>query len=48
LAAVRADGLLEERTLPYDEEQIERLLRRCPGPPLLEHQPTPSNTSRAA
>src|SRR5689334_4469375 len=28
LAAVRADELLEERTLPYDEEQVERVLRR--------------------
>src|SRR3954467_15145444 len=27
-AAVRDDELLEERTLPYDEEQVERLLRR--------------------
>jgi len=31
LAAVRADELLEERTLPYDEEQVGRLLRRWPG-----------------
>src|SRR5207247_6835496 len=31
LAAVRADEVLEERTLPYDEEQVERLLRRWPG-----------------
>jgi transposase len=31
LAAVRADELLDERTLPYDEEQVERLLRRWPG-----------------
>jgi transposase len=31
LAAVRADQLLEERTLPYDEEQVERLLRRWPS-----------------
>src|SRR5215217_4444937 len=31
LAAVRADALLEERTLPYDEEAVERLLRRWPG-----------------
>jgi transposase len=31
LAAVRADELLEERTLPYDEEQVERVLRRWPG-----------------
>jgi hypothetical protein len=31
LAAVRADELLEERTLPYDEEAIERLLRRWPA-----------------
>ena len=27
LAAVRADELLEERTLPYDPEAVERLLR---------------------
>jgi transposase len=25
------DELLEERTLPYDEEQVERLLRRWPS-----------------
>jgi hypothetical protein len=25
LAAVRADELLEERTLPYDEEAVERV-----------------------
>src|SRR5213592_4200005 len=31
LAAVRADQLLEERTLAYDEEAVERLLRRWPG-----------------
>ncbi|MGH8735019.1 MAG: IS110 family transposase [Burkholderiales bacterium] len=31
LAAVRADELLEERTLPYDEEAVERALRRWPG-----------------
>jgi transposase len=31
LAAVRADELLEERTLPYDEGQLERLLRRWPS-----------------
>jgi transposase len=31
LAAVRADELVEERTLPYDEEQLERLLSRWPG-----------------
>src|SRR5437870_13205491 len=30
LAAMRADELLEERTLPYDEETVERLLRRWP------------------
>src|SRR3954453_16566961 len=30
LAAVRADELLEERTLPYDEEAVERLLRCWP------------------
>src|SRR2546425_386840 len=31
VAAVRADELLEERTLPYAEEQVERLLRRWPS-----------------
>jgi transposase len=31
LAAVRADELLDERTLPYDEGEVERLLRRWPG-----------------
>jgi transposase len=30
LAAVRADELLEERTLPYDEPAVERALRRWP------------------
>jgi hypothetical protein len=30
LAAVRADELLEERTLPYDEGAVERALRRWP------------------
>jgi transposase len=30
LAAVRADELLDERTLPYDEEAVERVLRRWP------------------
>jgi transposase len=30
LAAVRADELLEERTLPNDEEAVERALRRWP------------------
>jgi transposase len=30
LAAVRGDQLLEERTLPYDEEAVERVLRRWP------------------
>src|SRR5438128_2078973 len=30
-AAVRADELLEERTLPYDQEAVERVLRRWPG-----------------
>ncbi len=30
LAAVRADELLEERTLPYDEEAVERVLRGWP------------------
>jgi hypothetical protein len=31
LAAVCADELLEERTLPYDEAAIERVLRRWPA-----------------
>ena len=31
LAAVRADELLEERTLPYDEEAVARLLRQWPA-----------------
>jgi transposase len=31
LAAVRADELLEERTLPYDVEAVERMLARWPG-----------------
>jgi hypothetical protein len=31
LAAVRADELLEERTLPYDHEAVERQLDRWPG-----------------
>src|SRR5213593_2118639 len=31
LAAVRADELLEERTLPYDEEAVERAVRGWPG-----------------
>jgi len=31
LAAVRADELLEERTLLYDEEALERILGRWPG-----------------
>jgi len=31
LAAVRADELLEERTLAYDEEGVERVLRRWPA-----------------
>src|SRR5438128_2703257 len=30
LAAIRADELLEERTLPYDHEAVERVLRRWP------------------
>src|SRR5215216_6625748 len=30
LAAVRAEELLEERTLPHDEEAVERVLRRWP------------------
>src|SRR3989441_6499620 len=35
LAVVRADELLEERTLPYDEDAVERVLRRWPGGALL-------------
>lgn len=31
LAAVRADELLDERTLPYEFERIEREIRRWPG-----------------
>jgi transposase len=31
LAAVRADELLDERTLPYDPAAVERVLRRWPG-----------------
>jgi transposase len=31
LAAVRADELLEERTLPYEHELVERALRRWPA-----------------
>jgi hypothetical protein len=31
LAAVCADELLEERTLPYDHEAVERLVSRWPG-----------------
>src|SRR5216684_5704647 len=31
LAAVCGDELLEERTLPYDEDAVERVLRRWPG-----------------
>jgi divalent metal cation (Fe/Co/Zn/Cd) transporter len=31
LAAVRADELLDERTLPYDHEAIERAISRWPG-----------------
>jgi transposase len=31
LAAVRGDELLEERTLPYDERAVERVLRRWPA-----------------
>jgi transposase len=30
LAAIRADELLEERTLPYDCEAVEWMLRRWP------------------
>ena len=30
VAALRADELLEERTLPYDEQAVERVLRRWP------------------
>ena len=35
LAAVRADKLLEERTLAYDEEAVVRVLGRWPGRALL-------------
>src|SRR6266581_1461320 len=31
LAAIRDDELLEERTLPYEEEAVERVLRRWPA-----------------
>ena len=31
LAALGADELLEERTLPYDEGAVERLLRAAPS-----------------
>ena len=31
MAALRADELLDERTLPYDEEAVERVLRRWPA-----------------
>jgi transposase len=31
LAAVRADELLEEQTLPYDHDAVERVLRRWPA-----------------
>src|SRR5262245_16597028 len=31
LAALRADELFEEQTLPFDAERLERLLRRWPG-----------------
>jgi len=31
LAAIRGDQLLEERTLPYDQEAVERVLRRWPA-----------------
>src|SRR5437773_867749 len=31
LAAVRADEVLEERTFAYDDQAVERLLRRWPG-----------------
>jgi transposase len=31
LAAIRADELLDERTLPYDEQAVERALRRWPS-----------------
>ncbi len=30
LAAIRGDELLDERTLPYDEEVVERCMRRWP------------------
>ena len=31
LAAIRGDQLLEERTLPYNEEAVEQVLRRWPA-----------------
>ena len=31
LAAIRGDELLDERTLPYDLEAVERVLRRWPS-----------------
>ena len=36
LAAVRADEPLEERTLPYDEEAVARVLRRWPAGTLVD------------
>jgi transposase len=40
LAAVRAEELLEERTLPYDEEGVVRLLRQWPTVRCYEAGPT--------
>ena len=45
LAAVRADELLEERTLPYDEEAVERLLRRWPGCAAATRRARPASAS---
>ena len=40
LAAVRADELLEERTLPYDVEAVERALRQWPAVPRNQCRPS--------
>jgi hypothetical protein len=45
LAAVRADELLEERTLPYDEEAVERALRRWPRVRCCQGRPLPPAAS---
>ena len=31
LAAIRGDQLLEERTMPYDDDAVESVLRRWPA-----------------